>query len=326
MVSGCGFTSLSGSAKLTAWPPSEQLRGERRDGDGGVDRLVVEGERVLRERQHLDVDVVDRQAGGLQHLADLVGRDRALAVGRDGLALELLEVGDLALMVGAQHEVMAERARHPVEHHGDRQVLLQRVEVARRNAAFHELQLVLGQQRDRVGGGIEVLVHDLDAELLEVALLDRPQDRDGGDRAHRADLDGNLLRGRDADAGDHGKTGQQRLLQHDHGQALPSVSLWRSRALSLSCGLAADRANLASGERRPRSSGWRFLRPPLFEDRLTHGGATQAAAFSRRPRASLGPAAGPQDPARAVRNGPQPPAACWQYPPMPYESAGSPPA
>src|SRR5262245_64960234 len=46
----------------------EQLGGERRDGDRGVDRLVVERHGVLRERNDLDVHVVDGQAVRLQKL------------------------------------------------------------------------------------------------------------------------------------------------------------------------------------------------------------------------------------------------------------------
>ena len=134
-----------------------------------------------------------RQPVGFQQLADFIGRHRARAVGGDGLALELPQLRDLALEVGAQHQIVPERARDPVQHHGDRQVLLQRVEVAGGNSALDQLQLVLRQQRDRVGGGIERLGGDLDAVLLEVALLGRPQDRDRGDRAHGADLDGHLL-------------------------------------------------------------------------------------------------------------------------------------
>ncbi len=116
IVIGCGLTRSSGSLKATRVALVEELRGERRDHDGGVDRLVAHRDRHLGERQHLDVDVRDREAVGLQHLADLVGRDRARAVAGDDLALELREPRDLALEVGPQHQVVAERARHPVHH------------------------------------------------------------------------------------------------------------------------------------------------------------------------------------------------------------------
>ena len=62
MVSGCGLTSVVGVLEVDGVPAVEQLRGERRDRDRGVDRLVVERDGVLRERNDLDVDVVDGQA------------------------------------------------------------------------------------------------------------------------------------------------------------------------------------------------------------------------------------------------------------------------
>ena len=71
-----------------------------------------------------------------------------------------------------------------------------------------------------VGGGVEILDLDLDADFLEVALLDRPQVRDGRDRAHGADLDGDLLGPRDPGAGHHGQTGKQ-YCPHSHRSALP---------------------------------------------------------------------------------------------------------
>ena len=94
---------------------------------------------------------------------------------------------DLALEVGAQHQVVAERARHAVHHDGDGQVLFEPVEVARRDAALDDLQLVLREQREHVGRGVEVLEHELDADLLEIALLHRPQVRGVGDRFHEPD-------------------------------------------------------------------------------------------------------------------------------------------
>src|SRR5262245_22557034 len=198
----------------------EQLRGERRDGDRGVDRLVVERDGVLRERNDLDVHVVDGEPVRFQELAHLVGRYRALAVGGDGLALELAQLGDLALEVGPQHQIVPERARDAVEHHGDRQVLLQRVEVAGGDSAFDQLQLVLREQRNRIRGSVERLGDDLDAVLLEVALLDRPQDGGGGNRAHRADLDGELL-GLSRASADGEEARKQATLKHRSHSSSP---------------------------------------------------------------------------------------------------------
>ena len=90
IVSGVGLTSSSGCLKRHREALVEELRRERRNHDRGVDRLVGEGDRHLVERQDLDVDVRDGEPVGFQHLADLVGRDRALAVAGDHLALELL--------------------------------------------------------------------------------------------------------------------------------------------------------------------------------------------------------------------------------------------
>src|SRR4029453_4816124 len=111
------------------------------------------------------------------------------AVGGGRLALELGQLRNLALEVGSQHQVVPERARDTIEHHGDGQVLFQRVEVAPGNSSLAELQLILCQQCDRVGGGVERLGHDLDAVFLEVALFDAPQNGGGGNRAHGANFD-----------------------------------------------------------------------------------------------------------------------------------------
>ena len=194
----------------------DELRGERRNDDRGVDRLVGERDGHLVERQDLDVDIRDGQPVGLQHLADLVGRDRALAVTGDDPALEIPEPGDLPREIGTDHQMMTERARDPVHHHGDGEILVQRVEIAGRDSALHHLQLVLGQERDHVGGRVEVLGLDLDAELLEVALLDRGEGGDRGDRFHHADLDGDVLgpsRGRAAHDGEQSK---QHVAAHGH--------------------------------------------------------------------------------------------------------------
>src|SRR5262249_4197 len=74
------------------------------------------------------------------------------------------------------------------------------------NSPLHKLQLVLRQERDRVGGGVEGLGHDLDAVVFEIAFLDPPENGGGGDRAHRADLDGELLGVSHAPAADDGET------------------------------------------------------------------------------------------------------------------------
>src|SRR5262249_47754076 len=146
------------------------------------------------------------------------------AVGGDGLALELPQLGDLALEVGAQHQVVSEWARGAVEHHGDRQILLQRVEISGGNSSLHELQLILRQQGDRVGGGVESLGHHLDAVVLEVALFDAPQNGGSGNRAHRADLNGDLLGRsswgeRQTDA-DNWEAGEQSALKGGHDSSL----------------------------------------------------------------------------------------------------------
>jgi hypothetical protein len=72
--------------------------------------------------------------------------------------------------------------------------------------------VVLRQERDRVGGGVEGLGHDLDAVVFEIALLDPPENGGGGDRAHRADLDGHLLGVSHARAADDGETRKQGAL------------------------------------------------------------------------------------------------------------------
>ncbi len=198
-----------GVLEVHGMPAVEQLRGEWRNRDCSVDRSVVEGDGVLCEGNDLDLDVVESEPVALEELADLIGRHRALAVGGDGLTLELPQPGDLAFEVGAQHQVVAERARDAIEHHRDRQILFQRVEIAGGNPSLYELQLVLRQKRDRVGGGVEVFGDNLDAMLLEVALFHAPQNGGGGNRAHRADFNRDLLRiGREG-GGNDGERGEQ---------------------------------------------------------------------------------------------------------------------
>src|SRR5262245_32920147 len=210
MVRGYGLTTSSGSLKFTACPPSSNCAVK-----GGM--VIAASIALLLNATAYCVNGITLMSTSLmvspvalQQLADFIGRHRALAVGGDGLAPELPQLRDFALEVGTQHQVVPERARDAVQHHRDRQVLFQRVEIAGGNSPLHELQLVLRQQRDRVGGGVERLGHDLDAVVFEVTLLDRPQNRGGGDRAHRADLDGNLLavsRARTADDGETRKQG-----------------------------------------------------------------------------------------------------------------------
>jgi hypothetical protein len=72
--------------------------------------------------------------------------------------------------------------------------------------------VVLRQERDRVGGGVEGLGRDLNAVVFEIALLDPPENGGGGDRAHRADLDGDLLGVGHARAADDGETRKQGAL------------------------------------------------------------------------------------------------------------------
>ncbi len=69
--------------------------------------------------------------------------------------------------------------------------------VAGRDAAGDDLQAVLREQRERVGGGVDVLHLDLDAGVAEVALLDRDQLGAVRHRARHADMH-DVLRGDDA--------------------------------------------------------------------------------------------------------------------------------
>jgi hypothetical protein len=91
---------------------------------------------------------------------------------------------------------MTDRRGHAVGHDGDRQVLLQRVEIAGRDAARDHVEAALREQRDRVRGGVEQLDLDLDVVILEVALLDRDQLRAVRHRARHADTNDLLLCGR----------------------------------------------------------------------------------------------------------------------------------
>ena len=200
MVSGVGLISSSASAKASAMALLDELRHERRDHDRGVHRLVVERERHLGEREDLHLHVGDRQPDGFQHLAGLVGRDRAGAVAGDDLALQRAQVLHAVLQVRAQHQIMADRRGDAVGHDGDREILLQRVEIAGRDAARDHVEAALRQQRDRIGRGVEQLDLDLDVVLLEVALLDRDQLRAVRHRARDADAHGLLLRGQRASA------------------------------------------------------------------------------------------------------------------------------
>jgi hypothetical protein len=63
-----------------------------------------------------------------------------------------------------------------------------------RDAAFHDLQPVLRHQGQRVDRGIDVLDHDPDPQILEVALLDRDHGGGRGQRPHHPDPHRLLLR------------------------------------------------------------------------------------------------------------------------------------
>ena len=165
MVSGVGLISVVGVREGDRMALLDELRYERRDDDRGIHRLVVERERHLGEREDLHLDVRDREADGFEDLAGLVGRDRARPVAGDDLALQGADILDGVLQVRTQHQVMADRRGDAVGHDGDRQILLQRVEVAGRDAACDHVEAALRQQRDRVGGGVEQLDLDLDVVL-----------------------------------------------------------------------------------------------------------------------------------------------------------------
>ena len=112
-----------GVLEVHGMPALEQLRGEGRNRDCRVYRLIVEGNGILREGNDFDVDVVESEAVAFEELADFIGRDCPLAVRGDGLTLELPQLRDLALEVGAQHQVVAERTRDAIENHGNRQMV-----------------------------------------------------------------------------------------------------------------------------------------------------------------------------------------------------------
>ncbi len=213
-----------------------ELRSERRDHDRGVDRLVGERNRHLGEWQDLDVDVGDAQADGLQHLADLVGRDRAGAVAGDHLALELRRAGDGALEIGPQHQVVQDRRADAARRDHHRQVLLDGVEVAGRDAAGDHLELVLRQQRDGVRGRSEILHLDADAVLLEVAARHGDQQRAVADGADRADAHQRVGMGagargcqRDGD-GRYGRASSHRRVPPGSGGSCAAASLPRQNS------------------------------------------------------------------------------------------------
>jgi hypothetical protein len=192
-----------------------ELPDERRDHDGGVNRLVAECDAHLRERKDLQIQVGDGQPFALQHLADLIGRDRALAVAGNHLALEVLQALDGVLEVRPQHEIVPDRRRDAVGQHRDRKVLLERIEDAGRNATGDNVVLVLREQRDHVRRGVDVIPLELDAGFLEVAVLQRHQLGGVRCRARDADLDGVLGRGRPAADGEQCREHRKRQSSHD---------------------------------------------------------------------------------------------------------------
>jgi hypothetical protein len=129
----------------------------------------------LRKWQHLELDVLQRQAGARQHMADLVVRHRGGAVGGDDLALEVRDGLDLVFQVGPDQQLVADRGCDAVGGDGDGEILLERVEVAGGHAGFHDLDEVLRERHQ--GGGVHVGDLDVDAVALEVALLDRDHRR-----------------------------------------------------------------------------------------------------------------------------------------------------
>ena len=167
-----------------------QRVGERRNGEHAIDRLVLQGHRILAKRDVLDLDVGDRHADGLHDLADLVGADRAGRVAGNDLALEVLDALDLILEVGPDHQIMTDRRGDAVDRDDDRQLLVERVEIAGRYAAGDDVELALRQARHAGGRGLQILKVELDAGVLEVTLLLRHQQCAVRHRAHHADLDG----------------------------------------------------------------------------------------------------------------------------------------
>ena len=145
-----------------------------------------------------------------------------------GRPLRSRDALDLVLEIGAHDELVIERRAHPVDRDGDREVLVDGIEIGRRDAAFDHLQPVLGHDGERIDGGIDVLGHDLDAIVLEVALLDR--DHGGGrrQRPHHPDPHGLLLRAGAPAKGERHEQGQGDFNRADHG--VGSAFLSRPRA------------------------------------------------------------------------------------------------
>jgi hypothetical protein len=87
---------------------------------------------------------------------------------------------------------MIERRGAALHSDGDGHALTERVPIARRHAAFDDLDPVAGEHRHHRAGALRVLEIDLDAEIAEIALVDRNPGADRGRARHRADHD--LLR------------------------------------------------------------------------------------------------------------------------------------
>ena len=190
IVIGCGCTSASTSANGIASPCASRFQVNGGISSAASIALFLKRDAHLGERKDFEVDVREREAFALQHLAGLVGRDRALPVARDRTAFQVLQAFHRVLELRPEHQVVPDRRRDAVGQDGDGQVLLQRVEDAGRDAAGDDLVLVLRQERDDVRGGVDVVPFELDAGFLEVAVLERHQLGGVRGRARDADLDG----------------------------------------------------------------------------------------------------------------------------------------
>src|SRR5579871_1959391 len=87
---------------------------------------------------------------------------------------------------------MTDWRRYPVRNDGDREVLLERVEIASRDTAGYDLQPIGSQQRNSVRRSVDIVDLDLDADLPEIALFDRDQFGAVRHRACNSDADGFL--------------------------------------------------------------------------------------------------------------------------------------
>ena len=102
----------------------------------------------------------------------------------------------LAGQIRAQHQIMPIGVETLVGHDGDRQVFSSALKIARRDAPPAMTCRRSGRkERNGVCRSIDVLDLDLDADFLEVALVDCNQFGPVRHRARHSDMDGRFLRG-----------------------------------------------------------------------------------------------------------------------------------